>query len=56
MTPVHKVKRWIETLAPDNMLAVDDGGLTLVELTPAGEETGAYLEVGGVPGSVWGDE
>lgn len=46
---VTDLKAWIETLGPRNAVAIDDGGLTLVELTPNGEETGAYLELGGIP-------
>jgi hypothetical protein len=53
---VAEVKRWLDTLDPANNVAVDDGGLTIVELTPDGKETGAYLELGGVPGSIFGDE
>ena len=49
MTPVEELKRWIETLDPQNEIAVDDGGLTIVELTPDGVETGAYFEIGGTP-------
>ena len=46
---VKEVKRWLATLDDDNAVAVDDGGLCLVELTPEGEETGAYCEIGGTP-------
>lgn len=46
---VTDLKAWIETLGPENAVAVDDGGLTLVEIAPNGEETGAYLELGGIP-------
>lgn len=53
---IAEVKRWIDTLDPKNSIAVDDGGLTIVEVTPEGVETGAYLEIGGVPGSIFGDE
>jgi len=45
---VRELKRWINTLDEDNAVAVDDGGLTLVELDENGE-TGAYHEVGGIP-------
>jgi hypothetical protein len=53
---VKELKAWVETLDEKNSVGVDDGGLTIVELTPEGTETGAYLEIGGVPGSVFGDE
>lgn len=46
---VKEVKRWLATLDERNGVAVDDGGLCLVELTPDGEETGAYCEIGGTP-------
>lgn len=49
MTSIKDLKAWIETLDPGNSVAVDDGGLAVVELTPTGIETGAYLEIGGVP-------
>lgn len=45
---IKEVKRWLETLDPENEIAVDDGGLCLVELNGE-EETGAYYEIGGVP-------
>jgi hypothetical protein len=44
MLPVHEVKRWLETLEADGYVAIDDGGLTLVQID--GE---AWLEVGGIP-------
>ena len=44
MMSVREVKRWLDTLDPDECVGVDEGGLTLVN------ETGkAYLEVGGLP-------
>jgi hypothetical protein len=49
MMTVKELRRWIDTLNPDNRVAIDEGGLTVVELTPDGTETGAYLELGGVP-------
>jgi hypothetical protein len=49
MMDVAEVKRWIATLDDDSNLAIDDGGLCLVELTADGEETGAYIEIGGTP-------
>lgn len=39
-----EVIRWLRTLDQDAEIAIDDGGLTLVEID--GE---AYLEVGGFP-------
>ncbi len=49
MMAIAEAKRWLDTLDPKNSIAVDDGGLTIVEVTPEGEQTGAYLEIGGVP-------
>lgn len=42
------IKAWLEAFPDDAGIAVDDGGLTLVALTPDGEELG-YYEVGGIP-------
>ena len=49
MMDIAEVKRWIATLADGGNLAIEDGGLCLVELTAEGEETGAYIEIGGTP-------
>ena len=49
MMSLQEVKEWIATLDADSFLAIDDGGLAIVELTPEGEETGAYCEIGGTP-------
>jgi hypothetical protein len=49
MISTQELIRWAQTLNPDSGVAVDDGGLTLVELYGANTETGAYLEVGGIP-------
>jgi len=49
MMHTAEVKRWIATLDDGGALAIDDGGLCLVELTAEGEETGAYIEIGGTP-------
>lgn len=49
MMSVEEVKRWINTLDGKNYVAIDDGGLCLVELTPDDQETGAYCEIGGIP-------
>ena len=46
---VKEIQAWIETLDPNNQIVVDEGGLTIVELTPDGTETGAYAEIGGIP-------
>jgi hypothetical protein len=46
---VKDLIEWLKTLPEDAGVAVDDGGLTLVELDDDGEETGNYHEVGGIP-------
>jgi hypothetical protein len=43
---VSEVKRWLETLGPDADVAIDEGGLQLLEVGG-----GAYVEVGGEPNS-----
>lgn len=48
MMSVAEVKDWLATLSPESGVAIDDGGLSLVEVKEH-TETGAYLEVGGVP-------
>lgn len=49
MMDVEEVKRWLATLEDGNNVAIDDSGLALVELSPLGTATGAYLEIGGTP-------
>lgn len=41
---IRELIEWLQTLPPNDAVAVDNGGLTLVHL--GGE---AYLEVGGIP-------
>jgi hypothetical protein len=55
MMSVNEIKAWLDTLGSESQVAVDDGGLALVEISASGEETGAYLEIGGIAGSIWGD-
>lgn len=43
-----EVKDWLDSLPDDSDIAIDDGGLALVEVRD-GKETGAYCEVGGTP-------
>lgn len=47
MMAVAEVIQWIITLKSDSSVAIDDGGLTLVEMGADGQET--YIEVGGTP-------
>lgn len=49
MMTVTEVKLWLDTLYPDSSVAIDDGGLTLVEIEANGEQTESYLEIGGTP-------
>ena len=49
MILVSELKAWLETLNPDSSVAVDGGGLALVEYDPDTDKTGAYCEVGGEP-------
>lgn len=49
MIATKELIRWAQTLDPDSGVAIDDGGLTLVELDADNAESGAYLEVGGIP-------
>ena len=41
---VNELIRWLRTLPDDADVAIDEGGLTLVEV-----EGDAYMEVGGLP-------
>ena len=40
---------WLGTIPEDSYIAVDDGGLTLIEISSQNEVTGTWLEIGGVP-------
>jgi hypothetical protein len=44
--------RWMATLEPDSSVAIDDGGLALIEINVRGKPTGAYLEIGGTSDAV----
>ncbi len=44
-----EVTEWIETLSDTSSIAIDEGGLTLVEIDVEGAPTGSYIEVGGIP-------
>ncbi len=49
MISINELQKWLSTLSPDNYLAIDDGGLTLLEITADDAATSAFLEIGGVP-------
>ena len=44
---VFELKRWLDTLAEDTEVGVDEGGLTLVT-TETADGTSCYLEIGGM--------
>lgn len=44
-----ELEEWLRTLYSTDLVAVDEGGLTLVAIGSDEKETGAYLEIGGVP-------
>lgn len=49
MMKATELKRWLGKISDDSFIAIDDGGLALVELDENGMEVDAYLEVGGMP-------
>lgn len=50
MMTIQELKRWLDTLDPNNSVAVDEGGLALIEVTPEGlRASAAYIEIGGQP-------
>jgi hypothetical protein len=51
MTPAE-IFGWLQTLDTNtNFVAISDRGLSLIEVTPEGQPTGAYLEIDGAPQS-----
>lgn len=44
-----EVLAWLEALDDDALIAIDEGGLTLVEVDEDGAEVGNWCEVGGIP-------
>lgn len=49
MMPKKELERWLSTLPEDADVAIDEGGLTIVEVNPDGSQGEAYLEVGMMP-------
>jgi hypothetical protein len=47
MIAVKELKRWLDTLVSDEV-GIDEGGLNLVAGDPEAD-SGAYLEIGGIP-------
>ena len=49
MCTIPEFQRWLNTLNPAHHIAIDEGGLTAIEVAPDGQPTGAYYEIGGGP-------
>lgn len=52
MVTIQELKRWAGTVIknlPDSEVGVDDGGLTLLAISPSGNF--AYYDTGGIRGS-----
>jgi hypothetical protein len=49
MIQVSKLKMWLATLAENDYVGIDEGGLTLYSV----EEPQAYVEIGGLPEEGW---
>ena len=49
MMTKQEVLEWIETIADDSYIAIDEGGLSLVEVNADHKQTESYLEVGMTP-------
>lgn len=49
MMAIDELRAWLNNLGPDCGVAIDEGGICLVEVDANGNETGYYIEVGGVP-------
>lgn len=41
------VKEWLNTVPDDHLIAIDDGGMLLVDVDE--KEDDVYLEIGGIP-------
>lgn len=44
-----EVQRWLDTIPDGSSIAIDEGGLSIVEVDASGEQTDAYLEIGMTP-------
>lgn len=53
MLDIPEIIRWLQTLDHDSAVGVDEGGLTLVEISTPKDKpmrrTEAYLNIGGIP-------
>ncbi len=43
--PVKEIREWLDTLNDDDLVGVDDGGLSLQVV----DDPGSYCEIGGIP-------
>ena len=41
------VKEWLQTIPDDHVIAIDDGGMLLVDIDEKDDDV--YLEIGGIP-------
>lgn len=49
MIAIAEIRRWLTTLDRHSSVAIDDGGVRLVEVNEYGQPTDAHLEIGGIP-------
>lgn len=49
MMSANQLREWLNGIEDNADVAVDDGGLCIVELDEHGEQTGNYIELGGIP-------
>lgn len=54
MISAKQLREWLDTLEPSALVAIDDGGLTIVQVTPETDPhdktpAGPFLEIGGIP-------
>lgn len=45
----NELKKWLASKSQNSFIAIDEGGLTLVELDENKKPTGHHIEVGGEP-------
>lgn len=44
-----EVQRWLDTIPDGSSIAIDEGGLCIVEVDASGKQTDAYCEIGMTP-------
>lgn len=49
MMTVGELRAWLAPLHEQTNVAIDEGGLTLVELYSNNQPSQTYLEIGGIP-------